>query len=725
MITRTDPFTRQDLRRRANRMAMLLLLSFAESALLIAGPIQPGPSPTPSVRQEQVASVHVAVTSVRPWEEYVDALQPKFDLTPAGALAKVAEATRLQDSRTFDGLGVSLKAEIGETLGGTNAEVISAGNLGVASGRAAGLDSALKSLTNPVPVASSLHYLAATALYQEVQLINRAFRDAVEFESFTPYVVRLQLTVMPRKRQAPYDVISDLSLQVGEPQLMMRTTPENSAVKVVPMLVTDSIESALHSQSEERLRSLSLALAAVLPKASVGAGLDRVKDAINSMVGRDYNAMFTVARLTDGTVRCRIGALAQSTGGFGLVPQNHSVTLLVFVSNSLATNSTGSSRQLRLIANNSLVSVKTGDAVRQLTNNDFIRRIRRFFQANQIEFCRTCKKPEDELAVMAELFATVARNDFAEFINLQAVNLTQPGSCPGAGVLFPDALWSELTAIWATSQFAVAQFELPKRPEDNTTRLARWRETAGKMLLAVDDGEVMTITLPGFPRLKDELVMARLAASDVPWLNHLVAGPGPYNESASSLTFQFPSPALFPKKMPDQSTLMLELDPQPKQRSTLSSPPKAYPAWTISAAGDTNRKVVGAPIPLSYLPIKKAKPDPKPGFRLFASTSTIVMDKSGAGTVTFAIQDLGAGSTVSLAGSIDGATLAGIKPTAGKVKADALQWMAEGVTSSEVVTFSLEGLNPKVEVQIGASNTENKAPAGVLKFKVILPEKGE
>jgi hypothetical protein len=130
MITRTGPFTRHGLRRRASRLGLLLLLSFKGASLLIAGPIQPWPSPTPSVRQDQVASVHVAVTSVRPWEEYVDALQPKFDLTPAGALAKVAEATRLQDSRTFDSLGFSLKAEIGETLGGTNAEAISAGNQG-------------------------------------------------------------------------------------------------------------------------------------------------------------------------------------------------------------------------------------------------------------------------------------------------------------------------------------------------------------------------------------------------------------------------------------------------------------------------------------------------------------------------------------------------------------------------------------------------------------------
>lgn len=700
---------------------LLLTLLAAFVSKVSAGPFDADRLPPPSVRQDQVASIHVVVTSARPWEEYVDALQPKFELSAPAALARVSEVNRLQDNRTFDGLGFSFRAEVGATLGGSNAEAISLPNTAVTSGRAAAVESALKFLTNPIPVTSSLQYLAATALFQEVQLINRAFRDAVEFESFTPYVVRLQVTVMPRKRDAPFDVLSDLSFQIGEPKLELECVPKGDVVRVVPMLVTDSIESAVHSESAERLRSLSLALAAVLPKASLAGSLDRLKDTIDSIVGRDYNAVFTVARLTDNTVRCRIGALAQVSTGFSLVPQNHSLTLLVFVPDSLATNKVASARRLRLISNNSLVSIKTGESLKQLSNNDFIYRIKRFLTANQIDFRGKYRdNSSNQVSGLAKMFSAVARNNFSEFIDLHRECLQQQGTKDLKGVLFPDALWSEFTAIWATSQFAVAQFDLPKRPDDNSERVKKWRETVGERLLAVDDGETLTITCPGFPRLSNEVVMGKLSASADTWLDKLAAGPAVYDEAAATLTLQFPSLTVFPHKLSDDTMLSLELSPQPKQRSTLSTANRAI-NWSTSSNPPDKDKKSGA-IPLTYLPIKKAKVDPKPGFKLFASTGTIVMDKLGKGSATFAVQDIEPKATINLKGTLEGAALTGILPANVKAKQDGLLWKADGVDAAMVVTFGLEGLNPAVEVNIGAINTTNKASSNILKFKVILPD---
>src|SRR5262249_47299447 len=48
-------------------------------------------------------------------------------------------------------------------------------------------------------------YWAATALFQEVQLLNRYVRDAWVRRGSRPYVVRVQATLMPAARNEPYD----------------------------------------------------------------------------------------------------------------------------------------------------------------------------------------------------------------------------------------------------------------------------------------------------------------------------------------------------------------------------------------------------------------------------------------------------------------------------------------------------------------------------------------
>lgn len=61
---------------------------------------------------------------------------------------------------------------------------------------------------------------------------------------------------MPRRRDAPFEVLGDLSFQIGEPKFELESIPRGEVVRVVPVLATDCMEGAVHSESAERLRSL-------------------------------------------------------------------------------------------------------------------------------------------------------------------------------------------------------------------------------------------------------------------------------------------------------------------------------------------------------------------------------------------------------------------------------------------------------------------------------------
>src|SRR6266481_5558802 len=67
-----------------------------------------------------------------------------------------------------------------------------------------------------VKIDPMLRFWAAAALYQEVKLINRYVTDGAIADEYIPYVIRLQVSVMPRKRDLPYDAYSLISFFAGK-----------------------------------------------------------------------------------------------------------------------------------------------------------------------------------------------------------------------------------------------------------------------------------------------------------------------------------------------------------------------------------------------------------------------------------------------------------------------------------------------------------------------------
>jgi len=132
--------------------------------------------------QPQAGSVNVAVTLVSTWDAYVEALAPNFSLTAEAALDKVIPQTTILEEKVLDALAVT--AQVGLPQSSISSTATERKGPNPLSSRER--TKTLRQIKGD-PV---LEYTAATALYQEVQLLNRYVADAAQKRGFTPYVVR-------------------------------------------------------------------------------------------------------------------------------------------------------------------------------------------------------------------------------------------------------------------------------------------------------------------------------------------------------------------------------------------------------------------------------------------------------------------------------------------------------------------------------------------------------
>jgi hypothetical protein len=297
---------------------------------------------------EEAGSTHVAVLSVAHWDEVRDAMSPGFVMDGARALAEVlpvsmsltgtdvnsvSAAVRARPpeisgtTETTDTTGVDDDGEDTQSRTDTAKSTIGADFVAPTAPLAAPSTqtsvAATRGAAGAVPTGTDalLRYQAATALFQEVQLLNRYTQSAAIREDYQPYVVRLQVSVLPHLRNAPYDTYSTLSFfmpgEYAEPPV------------IVPLLVTDSLERALRAQSADQVRQLSLAAAALQGGVPTEADLAVFDEKLRTVLGQDFNSLLTVARVSDNTIRVRLGAMHQGSSKYALTARTHNITVLL------------------------------------------------------------------------------------------------------------------------------------------------------------------------------------------------------------------------------------------------------------------------------------------------------------------------------------------------------------------------------------------------------------
>lgn len=311
---------------------------------------------------DKVGSVHLSVLSVTPWEVARAELQPKFAIDSASALAAAIPSTQAADERLFDAFSAALKvatptlsrsSTVTRTLGDGEVErsrtdtatrstgdVSKVGTPSFPGGGLAGLPGAPDSWT-ATGTDPMLAHLAATALEQEVRLLNRYVRDAAVWKGSQAFVVRLQVSVLPSKRDLPYDTITDLSffpndieaqVGLGQPSgapLGTCAAGKFDRIAATPMLVTDNLEGLLRSRSQQSVRQMGLALLTMLQGVGADVNVGRTSERLDRILGRDLNSLLTVARVSDHQVRVRLGAAQNTLSRFAMLPRTHNISLLV------------------------------------------------------------------------------------------------------------------------------------------------------------------------------------------------------------------------------------------------------------------------------------------------------------------------------------------------------------------------------------------------------------
>lgn len=474
-------------------------------ALLLAGACAPDDGMFRPVRAETMrdaGSVHLSVLSVAPWSKYVAALTPKFNLEADQALAQVARDSRWMDEHQKksarlgsepvligrDGqggvnsvYGPPMQLPQGESL--LNRD----GHASVPrydSGRSGG---GMADLNPGAPAAgpdAMLQYTAATALFQEVQLLNRYIEDAAIPNGFRPYVVRLQISLMPSRRHAPYDAYTTISFFTREPDRAGSLpesgrpgTPFGDGPRVLPLIVTDNLEASVNRRSLDRMLGIYFGHVDFPPGTErfvspLYEGL--LSDSIrNEVAGRDLNSLLTLARLSENTVRIRLGAMQETSANYAMVPRNHNITMLLMIPE-------GAPALAEVVCKTVLVDTTTGQPLRGSDDID-VSSVSRVLG-------RSWNLRDLDQSALEHLIASARRNDQNDFF--ARLHRALP---PGHQLRVRDqALWIELVSLMVGDEFSSQVFELPGQEHDleRSTDLFN-RQT----VVAEDDGQAVRIVL--------------------------------------------------------------------------------------------------------------------------------------------------------------------------------------------------------------------------------------
>ena len=547
------------------------------------------------VDAENAGSTHIAVLSVAPWEKYRDSIQPQFNLTADGALQQVLPNTANYEEKVLNAFAFKLKlglpnsssaaSTVTQSVSGSDPTVTTdttqtktsgtTSNLTFAAAPTTATASGLpgSTLGNTLGFDPMLKYWAASALYQEVQLLNRYVKEAAISEDYAAYIVRLQVSFQPLKRNEPYDVYSTISFFSGDfpphiaydkeekpynvpsaqslinclsagrkctcqdkCQCPTPTLPgwtgatSTSHVRILPLLVTDNVETALESHSLERITQLALALQATINGAGAGADIQNVHDKLQSSLSHKFNSQFTVARASENTLRVRFGAAQQGTAKFAAIPQTHNVSLLIMLPKKDGGDDlTLKKRLVHLVSKMSMVNAETG---KELYFNEHFLADKAKVALEKMANKKTAFSKEH----ISLLLRCVYANDYEAFDKIIGTQKTGMG-----GMHFRDALWTEIASWQGFARYQTAVFEIPGRKTAKINDLLQTPilidNKSGGITTTIRNGEYL-----GAGKLSVQLALSLKASQTKNAFKlYLPATAIAPNESGNQMTVTFPS----------------------------------------------------------------------------------------------------------------------------------------------------------------------------------------
>ncbi|CAE7755299.1 unnamed protein product [Symbiodinium sp. CCMP2592] len=272
--------------------------------------------------------VFISPVSTTRWDQYQDQFQPTYTLTEEQAL-KLAVPTTIQlEQSILDSVAAAAKIKL---IGGEFPEADQISDVTPSDTsdpqQPASTPSAKEVLdTDKLDVDPRLQYLLATALWQEIQILNRyvsdaAFKHKIQSREFVPYVVRMQVSNLPSSVKSSY--VADIDLNFSSDQ--------DEQPIVVPLLINDHIEAALASRRNEEVRRVALSLAAMFKGIGADLSLETLNAELNRSLSREMNSLLTVTNTSQSSLRIRLGPRRYAENDYRASSEPRFVTVLLLI----------------------------------------------------------------------------------------------------------------------------------------------------------------------------------------------------------------------------------------------------------------------------------------------------------------------------------------------------------------------------------------------------------
>ena len=334
---------------------------------------------------EEVANVYVSAYPAVPWSAISDKLQPKNNLSTADARAMAAVTTQSQVSQVLSTLSGGLAIGLpGHTVartsttdssgnGTTTTRSLTPGAVASSSGMSVlGLtDANLTPDLTKSPFANGVdantQLMGGLGVYQLAQILDNQISNELQPKGYQAYLVTFQVNLQPSRRDLPYDAYVNLTLMPGSwhkaiasSTLVANNANELSPIIMYPLIVTDATETSSVGRSVESIRQAELALSGVIANVGLSAGVNKGSDDLASLLGSDRNSLVTAGRVSDNTLRIRLGAQFQGSSKYAIAPRTQNISVVVFTKDG--TSDEDHLDKLAVITNTTFVdSIHGGD----------------------------------------------------------------------------------------------------------------------------------------------------------------------------------------------------------------------------------------------------------------------------------------------------------------------------------------------------------------------------
>lgn len=443
--------------------------------------------------QDEVGIAKLSVISVTPWEEIEKALIPNFKLEASEALQKVGDSVRVVDEAYLRSLSATLQLSLpsGSTPKSEtdSSKIETPKTPGQTSGNAPGQASG-SSPGQPIAASSQLlssasQYQLATALFQEVQLLNSYIKHVMKEENSEAYLISMDVALLPA-RKAEVDAFALISF-VGVPNEQCDPDLKQScysAPTVMPAILSEDMELSRHTRQVQNLRQIALSIAGAVQGVGGRGAIDQKAQELLKATGRDVNTLQIVASAATNALIVRFGAGYGVETDYALFPQARRVHALLFVPK----DQTGNSRKSLFGVAHTIFQYADGKDIPVRSYADRLR-------LNSSEFSKHTglNVSEDELDKLWKYFHVGQIDEFEKI--WKGKRDCPQGQQNGCLHVVPVAL-AEMARLSLRSPWSYSQIQLPVKKSKQKDEV-EIPGSGNEQYVAFDDGQAVQARVVG------------------------------------------------------------------------------------------------------------------------------------------------------------------------------------------------------------------------------------